>query len=426
MPHSLDPAIQDFIRQDVLNRFLAYVKIWTTSDPDSKETPSTARQFDLLRLLESQCRELGLKDVHLAPSGTLYATLPASPGCERAEAFGLVSHVDTSPDQSGENVRPVCHENWQGEPIRFSADEALRLAVEDCPELAMFRGDTIITSSGDTLLGADDKAGVAEIMCAAATFQRFPKLPHGELRLCFTTDEEVSRGTEGVDLDRLPTACYTMDGGLMGELENECFDAWQLRATFRGVAVHPGSAKGLMVHAGMAAARLLAALPEAECPERTAGREGFYYLVHLDAGHEEASLVLLLRDFEPELNAARRRFIEDWVSAARRAEPRLQVTLDWQHQYQNMREKLAQHPHITERAATAIADAGVTLIAKEIRGGTDGSNLTAAGHPTPNIFTGGMLYHSRREWVPLKALCKASEVIVHLARRWTEVEGRPA
>jgi tripeptide aminopeptidase len=426
MPRPLQPEVQEFIRKDVLARFLAYVQVWTTSDPDSAASPSTERQFDLLRRLEGECRELGLMQVELSPAGCLYATLPPSPGFGQAEAFGLLAHVDTSPDQSGQGVLPVCHENWQGAPIAYARDPELLLRVEDSPELALFKGDTIITASGDTLLGADDKAGVAEIMCALATFQAFPHLPHGEIRVCFTTDEEVGRGTEGLELDRLPVACYTMDGGLLGELEDECFDAWQLRARFRGVGVHPGTAKGVMVHAGMAAARLLAALPPEECPERTEGTQGFYYLVSCNGNHEQTELVLLLRDFDEAKNAARRALIETWVAAARAAEPRLQVELVWKHQYRNMHDVLAEVPWITERAARAISDAGVTLNRTRIRGGTDGSNLTANGHPTPNIFTGGMLYHSRREWVPLQALCKAGEVIVHLAGHWTRTVETPS
>jgi tripeptide aminopeptidase len=418
--------VRPFIRQDVRARFLEYVTVYTTSDPDSTSSPSTARQFDLLRILESQCRELGLAHVELSPAGCLYATLPAAPGHEGAEPFGLLAHVDTSPDQPGEGVVPVCHENWQGAPIAYAKDPALVLRVEDCPELALFKGDTIITTSGDTLLGADDKAGVAEILCAMAVFRRFPHLPHGEIRLCFTTDEEVSRGTEGVDLVRLPHACYTMDGGLEGELEDECFDAWQLRARFTGVGVHPGSAKGVMVHAGMAAARLLASLPVAESPEHTEGTQGFYYLVSIEGNHERCELVLLLRDFDRRLNEARQARIQAWVDQARREEPRLGVELEWKHQYRNMHEVLAREPWITERAAAAIRDAGVEPIRTRIRGGTDGSNLTANGHPTPNIYTGGLLYHSRREWVPLRALCSASETIVHLARHWALAKETPA
>ncbi len=417
MSLSLSAEQQAFLREQVRERFLRYVRVHTTSDPDSPSCPSTERQFDLLRMLEAECRELGLKEVELLPEGCLLATLPAGDG--EAEPFGLLAHVDTSPDQSGEGVEPRCHENWDGGVIHFPKDPALRLGLEDSPELAQFIGDTVITASGDTLLGADDKAGVAEIMTAMAAFTRWPELPHGEIRICFTTDEEVSRGIEGVPLERLPRACYTMDGGLMGELEDECFDAWQLKARFTGVPVHPGSAKGVLVNASMAAARLLASLPEGESPERTEGREGFYFL-HLFRGDaEQAEIRLLLRDFDAEENRRRRAVIEDGVARLRERMPRLQVELEWEHQYANMKEGLRQDPQITERAARAIEDAGVTVLRREIRGGTDGSTLTALGHPTPNIFTGGLMYHSTREWVPLKALCAASETILHLARRWT-------
>ncbi|MCA8959042.1 MAG: peptidase T [Planctomycetes bacterium] len=411
--------IRDFARAQARERFLRYVEIHTTSDETSKTHPSTARQWDLLRLLADECRELGLIDVHLGMTGYVYATLPASDGVS-AEPFGLVAHVDTSPEQPGKGVTPRCHENWDGSPIHFPEDPALTLTVEDSPELAHFVGDTIITASGRTLLGADDKAGVAEIMAAVATLVEFPDLRHGEIRVCFTSDEEIGRGTEGIELDRLPKYCYTMDGGFQGELETECFDAWRADLTFHGVGVHPGTAKGVMVHAGHLMARYLAELPENETPERTDGRDGFFYLVELEGTVDQARASLILRDFEAEKNAERRERLQRLADAYRDRHPRLRIELEFREQYRNMRDILAACPEVVERAHLAIADTGLEVLRHPIRGGTDGSVLSQLGHPTPNIFAGGLMFHSKREWIAESALARATETILHLARRWAE------
>lgn len=412
-----DTATRDFVRQDVLARFLRYVRIHTTSDERSRTKPSTPGQWDLLRLLEAECHALGLDDVHLSTAGAVYATLPARAGATGAP-FGLLAHVDTSPEQPGAGVDPQCHAAWDGAPIRFPRDPDLVLTIDDSPELATCRGDTIITAAGDTLLGADDKAGVAEILAAVAALRRFPALPHGEVRICFTSDEEIGRGTEGLELERLPRCCYTIDGGTVGELEAECFDAWKATLDFKGVGVHPAVAYGKMVHAAAAAGRLVAALPRAESPECTREREGFFYLTRLEGGCETARVELILRDFERERNQARRALLEELCARVQEDTPGLRIEIDFREQYRNMREGIARHPELLERARAALRDAGIAPREHPIRGGTDGSLLTQLGHPTPNLFTGGQLAHSRREWVALGSLCAASETIIHLARHW--------
>lgn len=415
----VNDEMRQFMEADARARLLRYVQVYTTSDETSDTDPSTARQLDLLRLLADECRELGLSDVALADTGYVYATLPSQQGVA-APAIGLLAHVDTSPEQPGENVRPVCHENWDGAPIEFADDPQLQLTPADCEELADFKGDTIITASGKTLLGADNKAGVAEIMAAMATMQRYPELPHAEVRVCFTSDEEIGRGTQGIDLGRLPTYCYTIDGGYPGELEAECFNAWRADITFHGVGVHAGYAKDKLVNAVMIASRFLADIPEADCAENSSDRQGFYYVFSVQGDTEKAEVQLILRDFERHGNEERCRFLADLCRAYEERYPRAKIELETHEQYRNMRDILAEHPRVVDIAHQAIEDAGVDVLRRAIRGGTDGSLLSQVGHPTPNIFTGGMLFHSRKEWIASSSLRKATETIVHLARRWAE------
>ncbi len=415
----ISDKIREFALGNARERFLRYVQVFTTSDEESETNPSTKRQWDLLRILADECREMGLSDVHLGDTGYVYATLPARPGVE-AETFGLLAHVDTSPEQPGDNVKPRRLENWDGSPITYPDDPELTLSIEDSKELAHYVGDTIITGSGLTLLGADNKAGVSEIMAAMATLLKFDELMHGEIKICFTTDEEIGRGTVGLELDRLPKYCYTMDGGFAGELETECFDAWRADLVFHGVGVHPGTAKDTMVHAGHMMARYLADLPAEETPEHTSGREGFYYLVHSEGSVDRATASLIVRDFEADKNQAR---IENLAALKHKYEsavPGLRIDLETREQYRNMRDILAECPHVVARAHAALEDTGLEVLRHPIRGGTDGSVLSQLGHPTPNIFAGGLMFHSKREWIAEKALAQATETILHLARRWTE------
>jgi tripeptide aminopeptidase len=338
----------------------------------------------------------------------------------KGPAFGLLAHVDTSPDQPGDNVKPNLHKNYDGGTITFPEDPELTLTQEDSPELADFIGETIITASGRTLLGADDKAGVAEIMASLATFKKFPELKHGEIKICFTPDEEIGRGTVKIDLDKLPKFCYTLDGGYPGELEDENFDAWRTDVKFKGVGVHPGYAKNKMVNAVAIASRFVAALPEWQTPEHTEHREGFFHVVAVNGYFENATMVAIIRDHDSEINLGRVKYVEELAKMFELRYPGLEVEVKKTHQYQNMYEIVKETPEVVELAEKAMHDAGVTPLRKAIRGGTDGARLTQLGHPTPNVFAGGLLFHSRREWIAESSLRKAVEVVLHLAKHWIE------
>lgn len=417
----LAPEIRTFIEDDIKQRFLSYVQVHTTSDPNSTTKPSTERQFDLLEILKKELEQFGLQDIELSRDGYVYATLPSNLSGERRE-FGLMAHVDTSPDQSGENVKPICHENWDGSPITYPDDPNLTLTVADSEELKDFMHQTIITASGKTLLGADDKAGVAEIMTAIATFQKFSQLPHGPIRLCFTTDEEIGHGTDKLDFTKIPRYLYTMDGGYPGELESECFDAWGVEVEFQGRGVHPGYAYGKMINALRVASLFIAELPADQRPETTKDREGFFHVSELNGNNESAKLRMIIRDFEADNNTARVAFLEQLKTRFEADFPGLTINLTATQQYKNMRDDIQQHQFVVDLAEEAIKDTGIPVIKKSIRGGTDGSSLTEKGHPTPNIYAGGMLFHSRREYVALSSMVNAVETIIHLAKRWGDLQ----
>jgi tripeptide aminopeptidase len=413
------PEIVKFLQDEAQTRFLRYVAFDTRSDEESTNSPSTTGQLVLARLLESELKQLGLKNVEVSARGFLYGDLPASDG-SKSPPLTFCAHFDTSPSESGAGVKPVVRENYDGRPLKFPKDPDLVLTPEEEPDLLMFRGDTLITGSGDTLLGADDKAGIAEIMAALAAFVHFPALPHPELRIVFTPDEEIGRGTDGIDLGRLGTYGYTVDGGLLGELEDECFNAHKAVLLFKGRNIHPGYAKGKMINAAATAARLIAALPEAESPEHTEKREGFFHLIELKGDENEARATLIIRDFEADGIQRRIELLRHEVATFEVRYPGLQVTPTITEQYRNMKEVLSKHPALVDKARRAMAAAGVEVIRKAIRGGTDGARLCFMGMPTPNLFAGGMRFHSKTEWIPVTALTKASETIVHLCQLWAE------
>lgn len=412
-PQPLASEIAAFIRRDVCERFVRYVQVSTASDPNSSTKPSSERQHVLLKVLASELNALGALNVVHAQNGFVYATLPEN---TTHIPFGLMAHVDTSPDQIGEGVKPLLREHYDGSELLFPDAPSLTLSPKDSPELKDFVGDTIITASGLTLLGADDKAGVAEIMSALAAFQAFPQLPHGKIEICFTTDEEIGHGVDGIDTNRLPAHLYTMDGSYPGELETECFDALGVTVELRGRGVHPGFAYGKMINATLLAARFIDALPKDERPETTKGRDGFYHVSDVRGNNEHATVRMLLRDFEHSKNLARLDYVRSVAAGLQEENPGSHISVSDVHQYENMREILERHPEIIDRAQRAIQDAGLAVRRKAIRGGTDGSRLTAMGYPTPNIFAGGMLFHSKREWIALSAMTKAVETIIHLAR----------
>lgn len=413
----LNSIIKEFLLQQARDRFLRYVQMNTTSDENSGTHPSSVGQWDLARTIKQDLEHLDLQDVLLDNYCYIYAVLPASEGIV-APPITFCAHIDTSPSESGAEVTPVIHENYDGGIITFSKNDILQLSPEESPELKKFIGQNIITACGDTLLGADNKAGVAEIMAVLAAFQRFKDLSHPELRIVFTPDEEIGEGTACINIEKLGKYGYTIDGGEMGELEDECFDAFRANLTFHGINVHPGYAKNRMVNAAAIASRFVAALPEHETPEHTEIREGFFHLMHIHSNENRAEMSFILRDFEQKTNLRRIELLKHLIQVFELRYRGLKIDLDIQDQYNNMQAVLRQYPEVTAKAKKAIEMAKVQVIPKAIRGGTDGARLSFKGLPTPNIFAGGLMFHSKKEWIPEIALQKAAEVIVYLCEIW--------
>ncbi|MFW9818078.1 MAG: peptidase T [Candidatus Thorarchaeota archaeon] len=416
----LSKEMQEFLLSEALERFLRYVKVWTTSDETIETVPSTKIQFDLGKLLVEELKQLNLKEIVHDEYGFVYAFLPASKGFQKVKPIGLLAHVDTSSAVSGKDVKPVIHENYDGKEIKYSQNKDLVLNVEDSPNLEEYIGLDIITSEGDTLLGADNKAGVAEIMAACTAWKKYDELKHGPIIVCFTTDEETGLGIDKADLKKLPKVCYTIDGGEMGELEYECFDAWLAQIKFIGLSVHPGHAKNKMINAIQIATRFFSELPESESPEHTEEREGFFHLTKLQGKAEEATSRMFIRDFKEENNKRRIEYLNNLKKAYEIRYPGLKIEIDYRHQYQNMFSYLEKKPVVIDLAKQAIEKAGLDVIIHPIRGGTDGARLSAKGIPTPNIFSGGLLFHSRKEYIPTLALQKATEVLIYLAELWAQ------
>ncbi len=416
----LSKEIQEFLFNDAVERFLRYVKVWTTSDQNRETVPTTKNQFDLGKLLVEELKALNLEDVIHDEYGFVYAYLPPSEGFEKKTAIGLLAHLDTSDAVSGKNVKPVIHQNYDGSVIKFAQDKGLTLHFVDSPLLEKYIGLDIITSEGDTLLGADDKAGIAEIMAACAAWHKYPELKHGPIAICFSPDEETGLGITKVDEKKLPKICYTVDGGEMGELEYECFDAWRATFIFKGLSVHPGYAKNKMINSIQIACNFFSELPEAESPQHTEKREGFYHLTRLQGIAEEATAKVIIRDFVEKHNQKRIEYIKKLKDAYEVRYPGLEIQVDFLHQYQNMIKFLEKKQIIIDLAKQAIENSGLELLMHPIRGGTDGSKLSAKGILTPNIFAGGLLFHSRKEHIPTLALQKAAEVLIYLAELWTK------
>jgi tripeptide aminopeptidase len=412
----------------VLERFLRYVQIDTRSDDGVPSCPSTPGQMAMQRLLAGELRELGLTDVTLDENGYLMATIPATPRPGSGQAvthatptIGLIAHVDTSPEMSGAHVKPIVHRAWDGRDIVLPDDPTAVLRAADHPDLAAQVGHDIVTASGTTLLGADDKAGVAAIVAAAEHLMAHPEIPHGPIRVAFTPDEEIGRGANLFDVAEFGAACaYTLDGGNCGELEFESFSADAMRVTFIGFNTHPGYAKGRMVNALKAAARFVDRLPQDRLsPETTDGYEGYLHPYQFEASVDRTSVRVLLRDFVTSGLRDTQRLVERIATdVATATGTRVEFEVD--EQYRNMREILDDHPDVVERARTAIRRAGLTPIEKPIRGGTDGSRLSFMGLPTPNLFAGEHNFHSRLEWTSRQDLERAVAVIVELARVWAE------
>ncbi|HVL68712.1 MAG TPA: peptidase T [Vicinamibacterales bacterium] len=414
------------MQTSALPRFLRYVRVDTRADESSPASPSTPGQLQLMELLAAELRELGLDDVVVDAHGYLMATVPETAGAVNAPVIGFIAHVDTSPEMSGADVRPIVHEHYDGRDIRFPDDPALVLRPADDPALAARLGDDIVTASGTTLLGADDKAGVAAIMAAVEYLVGHPEIVHGRLRIAFTPDEEIGRGADHFDVARFGAICaYTLDGGSRGELEYESFSADLFAATFTGFNTHPGYAKGRMVNAIRAAADFVASLPRMEqTPETTDGYDGFVHPYAMDPSVDRTTVKVLLRDFVTGELGTKRAMLEHLAAAAAAAHPGCRLETSVVEQYRNMREVLDRHPLVIERAREAMRRAGVEPIERPIRGGTDGSRLSFMGLPTPNLFAGEHNFHSRLEWVSAQDMDKAVEVIVELGRLWAEGTAR--
>ncbi|QDU02991.1 Peptidase T [Gimesia chilikensis] len=403
----------------LLDRFLRYVKVDTQSDETSPSFPSTKKQLDLSRMLCEECEQLGLEDVTISEYGIVMATIPGTVEGE-VPAIGWVAHVDTSPEFSGTNVKPVVHENYDGSDLVLPGDTSRVLRVSEEPRLKEMVGKTVITTDGTTLLGADDKSGVAVMMSAAAQLMSDRSIAHGPIRLCFTCDEEIGRGIEKLDLDVFGVCCaYTLDSDGSGRIDSETFSADQAVITVRGVNTHPSVGKGVMVNAIRILSDLISSLPtETLSPETTDGRDGFIHPYHIEGGVAEASARLILRDFETEKLAEYAGLLDSLAQPLREKYPRAEIKVDVHKQYRNMRDGLVKEPRALEKAIEATRAAGLEPNLNIIRGGTDGSLLTEKGLPTPNLSSGQHNPHSPLEWTTVEEMEKAVDVLVQLAILW--------
>jgi tripeptide aminopeptidase len=411
-------ALAEELAGDVLERFLRYVRVDTQAAYRVQERPSTEKQLELSRLLVQELGELGL-DAELTNGAAVFSGLPGTNG---APVVGLIAHVDTTPDVSGAGVSPLVHEAWDGTPIELPGDARQVLDPEQLPELAARVGHDIVTSDGTTLLGADDKAGIAEIMAAVSYLVRHPERPRAPIRVAFTVDEEVGRGAEDFDLDAFGAdVAYTLDGSALGELETETFSATSVRVTIHGLSVHPGTAKGKLVNAVKLAAELVGSLPaDRLSPETTENREGYVHPHRMSGGAEEAVVDFIARDHDDELLEQHVQLLRNLAERIGEREPRAHVEIERRDSYRNMRPYIEQNPRVVEAALEAIRRAGVEPRLAITRGGTDGAVLSSRGLPTPNLFTGGQEYHSVREWASVQDMGAAAATIVELAGVWAE------
>ncbi len=410
------------VRSSCVERFLRYVTFDTQSDESSETFPSTAKQLDLLRHLVEELRGLGLRDAAMDEHGYVTATIPATTRKKEVPVIGLIAHVDTSPEMTGAGVKPIVHEKWDGRDIVLPDDPSAVIRRSENPALEEQVGNDIITASGKTLLGADNKAGVAEIVGAAEVLLAHPEIPHGAIRIAFTPDEEVGNGTKHFDVAKFGArAAYTLDGETLGEIEMETFSADSMTITFQGFNTHPGYGKGRLVNAIKIAADFVNRLPKDRLsPETTGGYEGYVHPYVLHAGVDRTAVKFLLRDFVTAGLAEKEAFLEKLARETVAAYPKATVEIKVEESYRNMKEVLDKHPLVVEHAREAIRRAGLEVRMHPIRGGTDGSRLCFMGLPTPNLFAGEHNFHSRLEWVSAQDMHKAVEVVIHLARIWEE------
>ena len=405
--------------QHIIDRFISYVTIDTESDPNSETTPSTAKQWDLANKLVEELKAMGMQEVTIDENAYIMATLPSNVE-HNVPTIGFVAHFDTTPDFTGANVKPQIIENYDGKDIVLNAEQNIILSPSYFEDLLLYKGQTLITTDGTTLLGADDKAGITEIMSAMEYLIQHPEIKHGKIRVGFTPDEEIGRGAHKFDVEKFGCEyAYTMDGSQIGELEYENFNAAGAKIIFKGKSVHPGYAKGKMINSMLLANEFISALPANEVPEKTTGYEGFFHVHHLDGSLEETVLQLIIRDHDKAIFEARKELIHT-IAAKINQQYAVQFGEDIciaevKDQYYNMREKVEPVFHIVDIAEAAMKELGISPLIKPIRGGTDGSQLSYMGLPCPNIFAGGHNFHGKYEYVPVESMVKATEVIVKIA-----------
>lgn len=404
------------LKEKVIERLLRYAKVNTQSDETSDTTPSTEGQWDLAHMLVEELKEIGMEDVTIDERAYVMATLPENVDGD-VPTIGWLAHLDTATEFTGENVNPQVWESYDGSDLLLNKEEGIVMTTEENEELLKYVGQTLITTDGTTLLGADNKAGIAEIMTAMEYLINNPSIPHGRLRIAFTPDEEIGRGPHHFDVEKFNADfAYTVDGGPLGELQYESFNAAQAKITFYGHNVHPGTAKGKMIHAVKMANELINALPEREAPEYTEGYEGFYHLLSLDGTVEKAEVHFIIRDFDRETFNKRKGKISTLVSQLQERYGEEAIELQLDDQYFNMREKIEPVIEIIDTAKEAMNNIGITPVIEPIRGGTDGSQLSYMGLPTPNIFTGGENFHGKYEFASADHMVKAVEVIIEICR----------
>ncbi len=404
-------------KEHITKRFLSYVTIDTESDPNNPEFPSTEKQWDLARLLVKELSDIGMNDITLDKNCYVMATLPSNLDYE-VPTIGFVSHIDTTPDYTGANVNPQIHHNYNGKDIILNENENIVLSPSYFEDLLQYKGQTIITTDGSTLLGADDKAGITEIVSAMEYLIKHPEIKHGKIRICFTPDEEVGKGAHKFDVEKFGAEwAYTMDGSQIGELEYENFNAAGAKIIVNGKIVHPGYAKGKMINSMTIASDFISRLPKNEVPESTEGYEGFFHLYQIDGKVEQTILHYIIRDHDKELFENRKDFIKSVVSNLNKELGSDIIEIEISNQYYNMKEKVVPVMHIVDIAEEVMKDLNIIPLIKPIRGGTDGSQLSFMGLPCPNIFAGGHNFHGRYEYVPVESMMKATEVIVGISEK---------
>lgn len=402
--------------EKLLNRFLNYVKIYSTSDPESASTPSTPQQWNIAKFIFEELQQMGLENVEIDGNGYIYATIPATRDAQEP-TVGFIAHYDTSPDFSGENVNPKVWENYDGGDLPLNPETGFTLSPAQFESLKKHIGHTLITTDGTTLLGADDKAGVAEIVTAAEFLMAHPEIPHGRIAIGFTPDEEIGRGAHKFDVEKFGAEwAYTMDGGEAGELEYENFNAAGAVVSVRGLSVHPGYAFGKMKNAALMAAELASVLPSQETPATTRGFEGFYHLTDFSGDVSSAKLQYIIRDHDAEKFERRKLFLKEKVTEFNQKYGKDTFSIEIKEQYRNMKQQFEGKMHIIDIAAQAMREAGIEPDIKAIRGGTDGAQLSYMGLPCPNIFAGGLNFHGPYEYVPLENMVLATLVILNIAK----------